>query len=543
MEKRPTLRVFSKGHNMPQKSSKSQRKVGSNSTSPQPKRSVAQTTVQSKLKALRLKIPTLTKSTAVLSASNTPTKTRLSVMPFTNLGHWLHSVIRAVFAGQHDLLRQLTDGLRTHAKQCRTEYNEHAKVHAQANAELQADLPVVLYKLVARMRTLFQFRERAYARGTHTLKKYLNRMVVRAKQVADELVHHEQQAKLILDEWATTLENDRAALVQRVHQGADCEPRRSYKTPAPIPGDRLFTTTLHDNTQQLETLLHHGNDLFEKIRQLRQHRIDAFVGGDHALAREVEHHLRKALSQAHAITGARQYFYTANDDPNVIRFNKGTDQLKQELTSLLTLPRLYHNDYELAAHQFQSTIDENIGGMRLFTTLKLRQTFIHAAQELEEELCRQIGVLYKGTQTEMKLLEDELDVLNTEFLAEFARARLSSVLRERVASYITALNMSSDCKIAMMDHEFVGLGAPTRTQSKRTSPGGPPPVVESIEPKVEKKKKTRTRARVVKTKAPIVSVETTPRTSPSTQSDESSGNVSTSDESSSDSSVAVDMLE
>lgn len=379
----------------------------------------------------------------------------LAPIPFTNLGQWLIHAIHSVFGDQPATLRQLVAGMRDHVSRNRRAHNEHRK-QLKLHPILEKTLPDHLFKLVNRMKQLFDFREQIYVRGTQQLSQYLTLMMSRAQNVSRELVAHETKMGQILKEWTRTLEQDRDVLVGRVRQSSDCA------NPA---SQAMFRMEPETTRRQLDHLLEQGKDLFDKIEELRKYRGEAIVAGNRSLAREIEKHLRNALSKAHAITGARQYFYTARESPDLLKFTTSTERLKKDLVGLLTLPKLYYNDYELAAKQFQSTIDENIGGMRLFATLKLRQEFLRAATELEEELCSQLDVLFRKIQSELKLLNEELEVLNTEFLAEFARARMDEDLREQTAHYIKALYVSSDCKMARLDEQFLTLVASSLKKS------------------------------------------------------------------------------
>jgi len=390
----------------------------------------------------------------------------LAPIPFLHLGRWIVHAIHSVFGDQHDTVRQLTSGLRAHVATNRREYNEHRK-NLKLLQVLEKLLPAHLFKLVNRMNQLFEFREGVYLKGTQDLAQYLTLMTNRAQSVARELKRHEDQTAQILDEWTAALEKDRDVLVGRVRQSADCE-NPSNQT--------MFGVEASASNKQLDHLLDEGKGLFDKIEELRKFRVEAIVGGNRELAREIEKHLRGALSKAHAITGARQYFYTARGSPELVQFTTSEDRLKDDLTKLLKLPKLYYNDYELAAKQFQSTIDENIGGMRLFATLKLRQEFLRAATELEEELCSQVDMLFRKVQGELKLLDSELDVLNTEFLAEFARSRLDEELREYTAKYIKALYVASDCKLSRIDEQFLALVSSPLKEARHQVEEEPAPV-------------------------------------------------------------------
>jgi hypothetical protein len=387
---------------------------------------------------------------------NTPSVS-LAPIPFATLGRWLVHVVHSIFNDQRDTLRQLVAGMRRHIAQTRRAYNEHRK-YLRLNEELEKVLPKHLYQLIRRMNQLFAFREKIYLRGTNSLSQYLTLMVNRANTLAGALVAQETHLKKTLADWTHVLEKDRDTLVGRVKQAADCAD----------PASKMSFQLAPQTTQrQLAHLLDQGKTLFDKIEELRVHRTKAIVGGDRHLVKEIEAYLRRALSQAHAITGARQYFYTSQDAPTLFQFKTNEAQLKDRLARLLTLPRLYYNDYELAARQFQATINENIGGLRLFATLRMRQEFACAASELEDELCAQLLVVFEKIQQELNLLNGELDVLNTEFLAEFARARLAEELREQTARYIKAMYVASECTLARLDEQFLTLA--TSALKKRAS--------------------------------------------------------------------------
>ena len=368
-------------------------------------------------------------------------------IPFTNLGRWVVHTIHSVFGDQRATVRQLAAGLRNHVTDHRRLYNEHQK-YLSVSANLKTMLPPLLFKLVGRMAQLFDFRERIYTQGARQISEYLRMMIGRAEKVFHDLTAQESNVDRILKEWTQVLEHDRDVLAGHVRQSADCADPASRTT---------FHTESDTTHRQLAHLLQQGKDLFDKIEELRKYRSEAIVAGNRSLTREIENHLRDALSRAHAIAGARQYFYTAQSSPNVLQFTAGAERLKSDMVKLLTLPKLYYNDYELAAKQLQSTIDEHIGGMRLFATLKLQQEFSRVAGELEEELCLKIDGLFQKTQSELKLLNEELMILNTEFLAEFARAGVNEDLRELTARYIKALYVSSSCKMARVDEPFAAL--------------------------------------------------------------------------------------
>lgn len=419
------------------------------------------TTIQKKLAQIGKKIP---KRAAVasktLSNGNKPTPIpQIRSVPFTNLGQWIVQAVHAVFEEDKPLVAQLVDSMRKHIDVHRREHNEFRKALAQ-KVEFKQILPQHLFALIDRLDQLFQYRSAVYERGTQNLCTYLSLMMERARSVSDELVAQESKMDEILNGWTETLEQDRDTLVNRIRQSAQSTFQR-----AP---ENMFGAAVDHTPEQLDMLLEQGNQLFDKIAQLRQHRVDAILSGNTPLQREIEKHLRDALSKAHAITGARQYFYTSQGEPTLVRFTKNTNRLKQDLNKLLTLPKLYHNDYELAARQFQSTIDENVGGMRLFAILRMRQEFYRAAQELREEMCRQVKILFDGVRQELKLLDDEIEVLNSEFLAEFARARLDETLRDRVAVYIKALYVASDMQMAQLDRPFLSMiSSPLRDSQKR----------------------------------------------------------------------------
>lgn len=493
MKKRPTSAYFLKGvyfPAMPKRTAKSKRSAKStkSSSSSKPSKGV---TIRAKLEELRSKIPEITPdplsddSDGSIKSSGSARfiekkqrkkkkkkKAQLPAIPFPNLGQWLVQLVHAVFHDRHDEIRQLVHSLRERAKQCQSEQNEHAHL-LDTKLAVQSALPPHLYKMIDRMHTVFMFKEAAHVRGIHSITQYLTLMVERAQTVSSELVRQEKNAETILDQWTQTLENDRDVLVTRIKHCADCEPVESAALP-------LFNVTqLAATPAQLDELLEYGKELFDIIQELRQHRVTAITNGDKQLVQEIERHLRGALSKAHAITGARQYFYTARDEPDLLRFTTNTQRLKHDLTALLALPRLYHNDYEMAARQLQSTIDENIGGMRLFATLKLRQEFLRAAHELEEEMCRQIHVLFQTMQSEIKLLNDELDLLHTNFLAEFARARLDEELWKQATQYIKALHVAFACATAQRDQQFLALVAPNhsrRRTARVTTPRSPAPL-------------------------------------------------------------------
>ena len=418
------------------------------------------TTIQKKLAQIGKKIPKRAVAASKTSNGNKPTTTpQIKSVPFTNLGQWIVQAVHAVFEEDKPLIAQLVDSMRKHIDVHRREHNEFRKALAQ-KAELKQILPQHLFALIDRLGQLFQYRSAVYERGTQNLCTYLSLMMERARNVSNELVAQESKMDEILNGWTKTLEQDRDILVNRIRQSAQSTFQR-----AP---ENMFGAAVDHTPEQLDKLLEQGNQLFDKIAQLRQHRVDAILGGNVPLQREIEKHLRDALSKAHAITGARQYFYTSQGEPTLVRFTKNTNRLKQDLNKLLTLPKLYHNDYELAARQFQSTIDENVGGMRLFATLRMRQEFYRAAQELREEMCRQVKTLFDGVRQELKLLDNEIEVLNSEFLAEFARARLDETLRDRVAVYIKALYVASDMQMAQLDRPFLSMiSSPLRDSQTR----------------------------------------------------------------------------